>query len=157
MRCTLQRTLEFIVIRAWARSPIWTAVWRPQQRSLQRVGVSTASIWSGDTEWPVFSNINFLLMYLLVRISLSFFNGNERWRTQENSSCARRRPRIDQLPLCGSTSVGTLWMSWHTIHRSGITSLEGYMVFKVHCECSDFNSKIGTWNSVFCIERNEIS
>lgn len=74
---------------------------------------------------------------------------------QENSSCARLRPRIDQLPLCGNTSVGTLAMSWHTVRRSGITSPGRYEVFKVHCECSDFTSKIGVWNSAFCIEKNK--
>ena len=72
--------------------------------------------------------------------------------TQENSSCARLGPRIDQLPLCGSTSVGTLCMSWHTIRRSGITSLEGYVIFKVHCKCGRITSNTGMRKISFCVE-----
>ena len=83
--------------------------------------------------------------------SFEFFQQN--WeRTQENSSCAHRRPRVDQLPLCGSTSVGTLCMSWHTIRRSGITSLEGYVIFKVHCKCGRITSNTGMRKISFCVE-----
>ena len=110
-----------MVMRAWARSPIWTAVCRPQSSSLQSDSVSTAKHCSGERSLGFLFSI-IALLYLQLHISPTICSGRFSTKTMKSfkfigkyqvSSKGHflRRvfpPRIFRQLLCSISVVGVL-------------------------------------------------
>ena len=110
-----------MVMRAWARSPIWTAVCRPQSSSLQSDSVSTAKHCSGERSLGFLFSI-IALLYLQLHISstvcrerfstktMKSFKFIGKYQVSSKGHFLRRvfPPRIFRQLLCSISVVGVL-------------------------------------------------